>query len=61
MPKELMDVIEAAEFLHLSKPTLDVWRSTCKGPPFVRAGRRVLYRLADLREWLNASAVEPGR
>ena len=29
------------------------------GVPYVRAGRRVVYRLADLRDWLNENRVVP--
>ncbi len=29
------------------------------GVPYVRAGRRVMYRLADLRAWLNENRVVP--
>uniref|UniRef100_A0A6M3LCU7 Putative DNA binding, helix-turn-helix domain containing protein n=2 Tax=viral metagenome TaxID=1070528 RepID=A0A6M3LCU7_9ZZZZ len=61
MAKELMDVTEAAEFLRLSRVTLDIWRSAKTGPPFIRAGRRILYRLDDLREWVAARQVTPER
>lgn len=61
MAKELMDVNETAEFLHVAKITLDMWRSAKTGPPYVRVGRRVLYRLADLREWVAARQVTPER
>ena len=61
MAKELMDVNETAEFLRVAKITLDMWRSAKTGPPYVRVGRRVLYRLADLREWVAARQVTPER
>jgi len=34
------------------------WRELRKGPCFVRAGRRVLYRITDIDEWLDASRAE---
>ena len=29
------------------------------GVPYVKAGRRVIYRLADLDEWLKANQITP--
>jgi predicted DNA-binding transcriptional regulator AlpA len=35
--------------------TAQRWRSTGDGPRWIRLGRRrVLYRVADVEEWLNA-------
>jgi hypothetical protein len=31
------------------------------GVPYVKAGRRVVYRLADLDEWLKANQITPGK
>jgi len=45
---------EAAAFLRLSERTLERMRVTGDGPPFVKAGHRVLYRQADLDEWVAA-------
>lgn len=33
--------------------TLARWRSTGKGPAFVKVGRRVFYRHADVEAWLQ--------
>ncbi|MGD2114479.1 MAG: helix-turn-helix domain-containing protein [Acidobacteriota bacterium] len=49
----LLDQTEAAEFLAVSTRTLEGWRSSGGGPPFVRVGRRVRYRLQDLQEWIG--------
>jgi excisionase family DNA binding protein len=43
---------EAAEFLRSTDRTLERWRHTGGGPAFTKVGRRVVYRLADLEEWL---------
>jgi len=43
---------EAAMALHLSVRTLERWRVSGDGPPFVKAGRRVLYRPADIDSWI---------
>jgi excisionase family DNA binding protein len=49
---------EAAEYLHCSITTLAKLRMTGKsGPRFVRLGRAVRYRRADLDAWMNTSAV----
>ncbi len=44
---------EAADLLRLSQRTLERLRVGGTGPPFVKAGRRVLYRRADLEDWVN--------
>jgi len=43
---------EAAERLRLSERTLERLRVSGGGPSFVKFGRRVLYREADLAEWI---------
>jgi excisionase family DNA binding protein len=43
---------EAAEVLRLSERTLERMRLTGLGPAYVKAGRRVLYRQADLEAWV---------
>ncbi len=43
----------AAEYLGLSPATLETLRSRGGGPPFVKLGRRVVYRQGDLDLWLE--------
>ena len=43
---------EAADYLGLSKNTLNRWRHTGDGPRFVKLGRAVRYRREDLDEWV---------
>jgi hypothetical protein len=52
-----MNVAEAAEYTGLAVATLNKYRVTGMGPPFLRPGgaRRVLYDVADLDAWLAAS------
>lgn len=51
---ELLDEKEAADFLTVSPGTLSVWRSTGRYKiPFVKVGRRVRYKISDLRGWLE--------
>lgn len=51
---DLLTVKQAAQVLQVSAGTLDVWRSTKRYPlRFVKVGRSVRYRTADLEEFLN--------
>ena len=43
---------EAAAYLRLSKPTLERFRLTGGGPSYVKLGRAVRYRRADLDAWV---------
>ena len=54
-----LDTPESASFLGVKADTLKGWRKKRQGPPFIKAGRRVVYRLADLAEWQNAHRVIP--
>ena len=38
----------------ISPRTAQRWRTTGDGPPFIRLGRRrVIYRIADVEQWLT--------
>jgi excisionase family DNA binding protein len=43
---------QAAAYLGLSPTTLETLRTRGGGPPFVKLGRRVVYRSEDLAHWL---------
>ena len=45
---------QAAEYLGLSPKTLETLRTRGGGPPFLKLGRRVVYRKTDLDNWLAA-------
>ena len=45
---------EAAEFLQLSRKTLDRYRVSGEGPVFHKFGRRVRYARSDLEAWAAA-------
>jgi predicted DNA-binding transcriptional regulator AlpA len=47
----LIKPIEAAHFLGLSQGWLAKLRLTGNGPPYVKIGRQVRYRRADLLRW----------
>ena len=44
---------QLAELLGLSERTLERMRGEGSGPPFSKAGRRVLYRMDDIELWLK--------
>lgn len=44
---------ELADILPVSRQTLHTWASRGKGPPFLKLGGRVAYRVGDVREWLE--------
>lgn len=52
---ELLDDKAAAELLGVSPGTLAVWRCTGRYRlPFLKVGRKVRYRRADLLAWLES-------
>ncbi len=56
---------EAAEYLNLSKSTLEKLRLTGGGPRYAKLGKIVVYGLSDLDAWTEArmrmSTSEPTR
>ncbi|WP_439545010.1 helix-turn-helix transcriptional regulator [Sandarakinorhabdus sp.] len=49
---ELLTTKETADYLRLAPTTLEHWRLDGRGPAFVRWGRSVRYRRADIEHWL---------
>ena len=54
---DLLTQHQAALRLWLSERTLERWRVSGTGPRFVRCGRSVRYREADLEAWITARVV----
>ena len=52
---------QAAILLTVSSRTLQSWRSDGLGPPFLRVGRSVRYRLGDLLAWMAENTVRSRR
>jgi hypothetical protein len=52
-----LDTKEAAAFLSVSVGFLSKLRLVGGGPRFVRCGRKITYRLADLRAWQEANSL----
>jgi excisionase family DNA binding protein len=48
---------EAAKVLRLSERTLERLRVSGGGPAFVKAGRSIRYREADLETWVDGRVV----
>jgi hypothetical protein len=57
---ELWNTAQTAQKLAVTKGTLEVWRSTQRYPlRYVKVGRKVMYRAADVEAFLNARTM-PG-
>lgn len=50
-PPALLSTVHAAARLGLRPCTLEKWRTTGSGPKFVKLGRAVRYRVADLDQF----------
>lgn len=57
--QQLLTTEDAAHHLRTSPRTLIRWRGLRKGPPYVRAGRKILYRPADIDAWLDSHRQDP--
>ena len=51
---------ELAEQLKVKPRTLLDWRSTGRGPKFIRVGRAVRYRESDIDDWLRSQESSDG-
>jgi excisionase family DNA binding protein len=58
-PGRLLTEEEAAAYLRVRPRTLQRWRQLDRGPTFTRAGRRILYRMADLQDYLREQERRP--
>ena len=55
---DLLTTAEAAEYLGTTVGTMEVWRCVKRyALPYVRVGRLVRYRRADLEAWLASRTV----
>jgi predicted DNA-binding transcriptional regulator AlpA len=53
--KDLIDESALAARLGVSRSTLQSWRYSGRGPRFVKLGRMVRYRVADIDAYLSAN------
>ena len=60
--RPLLSTFQAADYLGVPRQTLAVWRTrhSRTGPAWVKIGRHVKYRPADLDAWIDAQTVTPG-
>lgn len=59
---ELLTTVEAAAYLRLKPATLETWRSTKRdGPPYIKRGRSVAYRRADLEAYITSNTITPSK
>lgn len=59
MTTDLLAPADAADKLGTTVGTLAHWRYTKQGPPYVKIGHAVRYRIADLDKWIEANTVRP--
>lgn len=56
---DLLTTPEAAKLIRAEPGTLEVWRTTKRYKlPYVKVGRKVLYRRSDLLKFLESRTVE---
>lgn len=56
---ELLRPAEVSREYRVSEQTLSNWRWSRRGPRFLKAGGRVLYRRSDVERWLDDNATDP--
>jgi hypothetical protein len=56
--KLFYDTCEISAMFGISEAYLRKLRSRQAGPVFVRIGRMIRYRVADVKRWLDTAAVE---
>ena len=54
MHQTFLDSEQAANYLGLKRTTLEAWRCRGGGPKFVKLGRLVKYRQADLDDFVES-------
>jgi excisionase family DNA binding protein len=50
---------ELAEFLGISVYTIDSWVSERREIPFVKMGKKVMFDLRDVNDWIEKKKVRP--
>ncbi len=59
IPSDLVDEVALAARLGVSRSTLQSWRYSSRGPRFIKVGRLIRYRNADVEAYLRANACGP--
>ena len=55
----VLNDVGAAAFLGLAVQSLRNIRSHREGPAYIKLGRRVVYKVSDLEEYLNRHRIDP--
>lgn len=58
MEDRLWSVEDVSDYLNVPVGTVYAWRSTGSGPPGRRVGKRLRYRPADVRAWVESLPTE---
>jgi predicted DNA-binding transcriptional regulator AlpA len=58
---ELLSSDDLALLIGVDERTLAVWRSQKRGPDYVRLGRAIFYRRADVRSWVELNVTPTDR
>jgi len=58
---QLLSAADLAALIGVDERTLTVWRSQKRGPDFVKLGRAVFYRQADVDEWIKLNVTPTDR
>ncbi len=54
MPIDFLTEKRVAEILHVSTVTMWRWRKLGIAPPYMRNGRKILYKFDDVLEWADS-------
>lgn len=57
--EQVLNDVKAAAFLGLGVQSLRNARCCRKGPPYIKLGRRIVYKLTDLEEYLDRHRIDP--
>lgn len=52
--RALLPEKDAARLLSVSQRTLQAWRVSGEGPPYIKMGRAIRYSRADLIAWIES-------
>lgn len=61
MDQRHLNEFELSDRWHISERTLQRWRWKKKGPPYLKIGGRVVYRLSDIEAWEEENLKNPDR
>lgn len=53
----ILTQVEAATLLKVQPQTMSSWRHKGSGPPFIKVGKCIRYRMADLLAYLDQQTV----